>query len=340
MTITNIHFVGSIGLEDADSVFRNLGKIIGSKARRYPDGETGKRHYWVQWQGEVFGNHPAFKFDAEREKLTETANKTRLYRLKSPVDISELAFTPLGYASEAIASFQLFSSLKRDGVIPPKTRFQVSLPTPVAVLMTFLIPEHRSLVEPAYTKAMEAEMHTILANIPADELAMQWDIAHELVAFEGNFSLPYANIFDGTCERVAKLVDQIPEAVETGIHLCYGDPGHKHIIDPEDLGNCVKFANVLQAKSTRPINYFHMPVLRERKDESYFRPLTNLDINNAELVLGLIHYTDGVEGTLERMDTANKVVGDYAIATECGFGRRQSDTILDLLKIHAALPVK
>lgn len=335
MPVDNIHFVGSIGLENAESVFKSLGEIIGQRARRYPDGETGQRHYWVQWQGKVFSEHPAFEYKAEREALTDTANRTPLFRLKAPDQAATLSFDPVGYALEASQSYKLFEQAKSDGIIPADTRFQVSLPTPVAVIMTFISPEHRALVEPAYARAMERELKTILDTIPYEALAIQWDIAHEVVAHEGGFPFPYKNIFAGTCERVTQLVDLIPDEVQVGVHLCYGDPGHKHIIDPTDLGNCVKFANALQAGSGRNIDFFHMPVLRERNDEAYFAPLGNLDIGNAELVLGLIHYTDGVEGTLQRMETASTFVTTFAIATECGFGRREPDTIPALLKIHA-----
>ena len=31
---------------------------------------------------------------------------------------------------------------------------------------------------------------------------------------------------------------------------------------------------------------------------------------------------------------ASKVVQDYGVATECGLGRRPSETIMDLLRIH------
>jgi len=34
------------------------------------------------------------------------------------------------------------------------------------------------------------------------------------------------------------------------------------------------------------------------------------------------------------MQAANKVVQDYAIATECGMGRRPPETIQELLRIH------
>lgn len=334
MTINNIHFVGSIGLEDTETVFHTLSEIVGNKAARYPDGETGKRHYWVQWQGEVFQNHPAFEYEAEREKLTDTANQTKLHKLKEPDMAAQLIFEPIGYAEEAINSYTVFARLKKDGVIPQQTRFQVSIPTPIAVILAFVVPDQRSLVEPAYTRAIEKELQTILENIPHHELAIQWDIAYEIVAYEGNFPLPYTDTFDGSIERVSNLLDQVPDDVQAGTHLCYGDPGHKHIIEPDDLGNCVKFANALQENSERHISYFHMPVLRARNDKEYFQPLENLNTNDAELVLGLIHYTDGVVGTQARIQAANKIVKNYSISTECGFGRRKPETILDLLKIH------
>ena len=122
------------------------------------------------------------------------------------------------------------------------------------------------------------------------------------------------------------------------IHLCYGDPGHKHIVDPKDLETSVKFANAISALSTRRIDAIHMPVVRSRNDEAYFKPLQNLDIrSDTKLILGLVHFTDGVEGGKARMGTADKFVKDYDIATECGFGRRDPDTILELLQIHRDL---
>lgn len=333
----NIHFVGSIGLSDAETVFRTLAKRVGNKAKRYPDGETGKRHYWVLWQGEVFEQHPAFEYDSDRDALTDTANTTPQHRLVEGFDVESLEFPPIGYAREALQSYDTFCRLRGEGVIPDGTRFQVSLPTPVAVLMTFVIDAEISLVEAAYTRAMENELHAILAGIPARDLAIQWDVAHEVVAYEGAYPLPYEDILQGTCNRVTRLVDQVDSEIETGIHLCYGDPGHKHIIEPDDLGNCVKFANALQKGTSRQIDFFHMPVLRERDDSDYFEPLTNLEINGAELVLGLVHYTDGVAGSQRRIRAANEFADNYSIATECGFGRRDPGTIPDLLDFHAAL---
>jgi hypothetical protein len=55
----NVHLVGSVPLDDADAVFTALGRRLGTRCRRYPDGETGERSNWTQWQAHVFKDHPA-----------------------------------------------------------------------------------------------------------------------------------------------------------------------------------------------------------------------------------------------------------------------------------------
>ena len=81
-----------------------------------------------------------------------------------------------------------------------------------------------------------------------------------------------------------------------------------------------------------------MPVPRNRADDAYFAPLRQLKLNpETELCLGLVHHTDGVEGSKRRLETARRYTSNFSIATECGFGRRDPATIPELLHIHAAI---
>jgi hypothetical protein len=81
-----------------------------------------------------------------------------------------------------------------------------------------------------------------------------------------------------------------------------------------------------------------MPVPRERDDAAYYEPLEDLRLAPAtQLCLGLIHLTDGVAGTRRRMAAADRHARGYAIATECGFGRRPPETVAPLLRLHAEL---
>jgi hypothetical protein len=79
-------------------------------------------------------------------------------------------------------------------------------------------------------------------------------------------------------------------------------------------------------------------VPRDRDDVGYFTPLGDLALHDdTELYLGLVHFTDGVEGTERRIAAASKVVSSFGVATECGMGRRPSEQVVPLLDIHAAV---
>ena len=77
-----------------------------------------------------------------------------------------------------------------------------------------------------------------------------------------------------------------------------------------------------------------MPVPRARDDDAYFALLNDLVIGDAKLYLGLIHHTDGVEGSLRRLSTAKRHLARIGVATECGLGRRDPQTVPELLRIH------
>lgn len=303
-----------------------LGEQIGPLASRYPDGETGVRENWIRWQAQTFANHPDF--------LPGSDDSQRGYTLKDEVDPAQLSFGDLGYAAEALASYETFKRLRTDGVVPAGVRFQVSLPTPIAVISLYVADEHGPLVEPAYDLAMQRELATILEEIAPEDLAIQWDIAIETTSYDGGRPLYEQDPLGHATATVAKMTALTSAEVHTGIHLCYGDSGHKHIIEPTDLATSVLFANSICAATPHALTWVHVAVPRDRDDPAYFAPLAELEIGEAELVLGLVHHTDGLAGTKRRMQTANQFVIDYGIATECGFGRRPQETIPDLLQIH------
>ena len=59
--------------------------------------------------------------------------------------------------------------------------------------------------------------------------------------------------------------------------------------------------------------------------------------DETELYLGLVHLTDGVDGTARRIEVAGAVVPVFGVATECGMGRRPPDSVLPLFDVHAAV---
>lgn len=335
----SVHLVGSVPLENAEQVFRMTSSILGERLRRIPDGETAIRSNWIGWQIQFLTRNPNF------ETLPPDPNSYAPLphvKLRAPLTSSDITFDDLGYANAAKTSYAVFSRLKQDGLIPARCRFQVSLPTPLAPVAVFVVPEDMSVVEPAYEAAMFAELDKITAAVPHDELAIQWDVAVEFAMWEGGVFPTTPQIKAGIIERLVRIGNRVPVGVELGYHLCYGDAGHKHFKEPEDTTNLVEVANAVSAGVQRQINWIHMPVPRNRTDDAYFAPLRNLKLQpGTELYLGLVHFTDGVEGTRRRIAVAQRVVSEFGVATECGFGRRPPETIPELLRIHSevAAPV-
>jgi hypothetical protein len=334
------HLVGSVGLSDAETVFTTVNDILGPACTRIPDGETGSRGYWIRWQDQTFANCADLDAETVTQSLPGFKDKVErtFYALKESADPTALDFGELGYAREALESWAMFSRLVDGGKLPADLRFQVSLPTPLALLGGFVVTGSRAACEPALERAMIEDLGRIQAGIPNDRLTIQWDVCYEVIGADGGPPLHYDDPIAASAQRIGRLCGEVAEGVQLGIHLCYGDPGHKHIVEPNDLGVSIAFANAICEASPRGVDFVHMPVPRGRADEAYFAPLGNLAVPaETRLVLGLVHYTDGVDGTRGRMATADRFVQDYDIATECGFGRRDPETIPDLLRIHRDL---
>lgn len=334
-----LHFVGSIPLGTAENVFRAISSTVGNRAGRYPDGETGGRLRFIRWQERVIENNPLFERAVGGDLGTGGDGghfRRGGYCLRSDADATDIRFGAPGYADEAITSWQTFSTLATEGVIPEGTRFQVCLPTPMAFVSAFIVREQRALVEPAYERALKADIDRIFRAIPHDRLAIQWDLAYEVFCHDGGYEGYYDNDIEGSAERTARLCSYVPENVEVGIHLCYGDAGHKHMIEPRDTGTCVSLANRIAAKTRRPLAWFHVPVPRDRDDDAFFAPMADLALDaNSEIYLGLIHHTDGIDGAVRRLTAARRHVSGFGVATECGFGRRDPAAISGLLDLHA-----
>jgi hypothetical protein len=347
----DVLLVGSAGLSNAEEVFRTVAATLGPRASRIPDGETGyARSVWVQCQRPFFLGNPALEMLEPDPSMPGAYRPARVpsvgiyghsmaesyrgrARVRPGLGPDDVRFPNLGYADWAEESFGVFTRLKQDGVIPAGTRFQVCLPTPSILLNIHVLPEARAQIGPAYTAAMAREVERMATTIPVDELAIQWDCTHP-PAYEASPSEVRA-LMRGELARVSAYV---PDGVELGYHLCYGDFEHRHMVQPKDLGTCVELANHIVEHASRPVSWVHMPVPRERSDQAYFVPLRDLRLAaTMRLYLGLIHYTDGLEGTSRRVQSASEVYSDFGIATECGLGRRIGQDIAELLRLHAVV---
>jgi hypothetical protein len=333
-----VHLVGSIGLDSVEEVFAACGTALGPYLKRVPDGEPGGRRLWISWQFPLLRASPFLKPDLATHRPGGIGFHPLL--LADGFEAADVRFGELGYAREARASHLDFVAARTQGVLPPKVRFQVSLPTPFAVVAPFVAAAARDAVLPAYEAAMLHEVTALCAALPHADLALQWDVCIEMVMWDGGWrgAPPFPGMDTVFAQSFARLAAAVPGDVELGFHLCYGDLDARHFVEPVDMTRMVELANLIAACAGRPIAWLHMPVPIARDDDAFFVPLRDLRLDaGTELYLGLVHAEDGVEGAQRRIAAARKFAPrPFGIASECGIARgRTPARVRHFLEVYA-----
>ena len=335
--ITGAHLVGSAPVGEPAEMFDLAVSHLRHHLRRIGDGEVGQRDTWIRWQYAKLGQSPQLESThVDDGYLGRAIEQYVVVDGSGPVELVDL-----GYAQAAIDSYATFSRLKASGAIPGHVRFMVGLPTPLGVVTLYVAPGSRESVLDAYHEAMVGQLERVLVEIPAAQLAIQWEVCIEFGTLENIWTQLDSDARGvaarpGIAAHIVELGDLVPEGVELGYHLCYGDAGHEHFTQPRDAGHLAWAIRELLAGVRRRIDWIHLPVPRERDDVPYFEPLGTIDLpDETELYLGLVHETGGVEGTRARIEAASQVVARFGVATECGLGRRSRTSIPALFDQHA-----
>jgi hypothetical protein len=334
-----VQFVGSVPLGDSAQVFRRLSAELGEFVRRIPDGETAERSRWIWFQREMLEAHPAMEVDptAAPLRLTQWDGKllreAKLLRMRPEIDQGTVAFDT-GYDRAALHSYAVFRDLRTRGEVPAGVRFQVSLPTPMAPAYMYVSPAGRPAFLAAYERALLDALGRIVASVPAADLAIQFDVCQEVLAFEGYFPGRPPDYKAVMFATLGRLGDAVPAGVELGFHLCYGSPADEHLVQPRDAGILVELMNGTAAAVRRRIDYLHIPVPKDRTDDAYFAPLRGwARRDGTRLYLGLIHHDDEA-GDTRRIAAAKRVVPEFGVASECGWGRSDPARLPGLLRSH------
>ena len=336
---SHAHLVGSVPLDDSETVFRTVCAELGPHLRRIPDGETGERRRWIWFQRDMLWNHPDLEEDPDAGLYAVyqwdgvLLRETPYLRFKPSSDPQAVRF-PTGYAEAAAASYTVYSRLREESIIGPDTRFQVSLPTPMSTGYMYVSPASRDAYLPAYERSLLEALDGILNAIPHDHLSIQWDVCQEVLLFEGYFSHRPDDYKEQVYSLLSRLGGRVPESVELGYHLCYGSPADEHLVMPKDMSILVEISNGVSGILNRRMDFMHMPVPKDRTDSAYYRPLEELELpHSAELILGLIHFDDP-EGDAGRIAAAREYVPMFAVSSECGWGRTDPARVPGLLSSH------
>jgi hypothetical protein len=324
-----VFMVGSAPFKPEEAMER-FGTTLAGLAKRLPDGE---QYGWLPLKviessrGIVGGN------DEPIQATGPTAVRQTL-RVADGVDPEEIEFETLHYARAARDSYAIFTRLRDEGKIEPGTRFQISIPSPFTACLIFDADVLRA-IWPVYERRLLANVVEMLASIPHEDLAISWDVVAEFMLLTAPSSRDSYEL-DEMAAAIARLIDAIPEDVQTGLHFCYGRhnsrgevefaskeerdmlaPTLREVSDTELM---VRFFNEIHRHAHRPINWVHIPVPRKHDDLEFYAPLGGLELDGiTELYLGLLHLEDGVEGARRKLAAAETAGVPFGVAAPCGF---------------------
>jgi len=335
-----IHLVGSIPLDDAETVFRTLGRRIGNHAKRIPDGETGRRQRWISFVMDQLKSNPAFEVDQSLPPFQfKQYDGTVVYEIsrltiRDGVDPKTIIFDT-GYADDAIRNFATFNKLQNEGVIPARMKYQIDMATPLAITYNFMVPAIYEVFSKIYTEHLAVEFSRIQESLPHDRISYQWDVCQEVLMWEAYYD-QFPGYKDQIFSVLGRIGDMVPADIDLGYHLCYGSPKDEHMILPKDMTNLVEIANGIIASVSRPVQYVHMPVPKDSNDDNFFAPLSGLKLGDSDLYLGLVHVGDAA-GSASKLAAAQKYTDVAGIATECGMGRGDPANLEPVLNISLKL---
>jgi hypothetical protein len=228
-----VHLIGSFTAPDASAAFDAFGRALGAHAPRVPDGETDRS--WMAWLSHAVETHPAFEVDNEEVPGRPKYGHLR-YKLKAGVDAKTLRFNNLRHAEVALASYREFKRKQDQGVLAKDAKFLFPLATPACFCSGQLRDADQAAVEPAYEAALFREIRKMVAAIPPNALAIQWDAPVETWPIERGTPTRFGKTPDemkrAVIPRLIHDGEAVPEGVDLIYHFCYGDPGHKHIVEP------------------------------------------------------------------------------------------------------------
>jgi hypothetical protein len=344
----DVLLIGSLPFETAEQAIRGAAEHLGDHLPAFGDGEVGLRKLWIGFLPiSIYSKHPQIETLRAPEggvPKPPTNGKPEVYEAAFLFGVKpgeELRFDTTNYGPIAIESYEVFKQLREKGVVPEGVRFQVTFPGTGSAISYFFRQEDWPVAHAAYHDAIRRDIALILDHVPAEDLQFQFDLAQEFVDMASGDARGIADWPDATLEEkiqrhaatLPELAGNVPDGARLGFHWCYGTWGGWPMKDMADLGLCVRMTKEALARVERRVDYVHMPALKHPRPD-FFAPLADLEGEDVDVYLGIIHHTDGVEGFTERMDMARRYRDRFGIASVCGYGRIDPAELPHVLAVH------
>jgi hypothetical protein len=330
--------LGSLPAASTEEALRAGGELFGDLVFALPDGETGMRVLWAAYEAaRLLVPNPGLEVIQDNlRNPPRSVRETAILKVRE--DVTELRFESWPRIDDAIESYRVFRGLREQGVIPADVRFQVSLPFGTSSLSVFKADWAHDfpIALRAYEDLFAREIKRLTAAIPADDLAIQWDVCWEVLDIEGVLSWTDGDAWERFAGPVRRITRLIPEETLVGYHLCYGTFPAWPMYEARDMELLVRMANYAMDHSGRQVDWLHLAGPRDLRseDDRFFEPLRGLRASDTRVFLGIVLPVDGLDGLRRRHETASRYLDDFGVAMYCGFGRQPGQNGMETMREH------
>ena len=338
------HFVGTFPARDNEAAMTYMIDKAGPHLATMPDGETNRLDYVTDL---VIGlrDHPAVHHVLPRLHPGMLRGFTDLpfYTLPDPSKLTaESLMDPdgfhLGYADEALASWEVFKTLKeaavKKGKVRPDLKFQVGIPGDLQLpFMAFKASGFKDSHRVPFMEATAEEMRKI-HEVIGDDVVFQLELPSEnvLTAYTPRIKRP--EVAMRFAKNVRRLLLAGPEGAIVGVHLCNIDMNNRSLLPFVSPHASVEVANALEEEwpddHNPPMEHAHFPLARGGRaahiDQETIDELSRLKLRkDTRKIMGMSHDAQPYEEQERGLHDIERALGIVVVSNTCGYGRWRGD---------------
>lgn len=345
--------VGSLPFDDEETAMNNSLDILKQDLWALPDGEIGEksseypmgnRAAWIQSIIDICER------DTENWKVVRSAERNelgfptgydkepRLRPRRSPSEMHRfLDFKWIEYFKK---SYPTFKKLRKERGLD-SLKFQVGLPTGLAVTYAMMSPVNAIRYAASFNKRMAFEANEILKLADPGDISFQIEVPGELAMA---YKLPKF-LVDLSLQTILGLANRIDNKAPFGIHICFGDLNNEVLTKANTLDKMVHFSNRLVHRwpKKHKLDYMHYPLAEAAApppiNEDFYKVLEDIKLPpNVRFVAGFVHDKRTDDESKQILGILEKVRGHQVdIACSCGLGRRTPEIAKQLIQTSHSL---